>query len=43
MLEIDPRTERRNMLFGLALFALALVLFAGTFLIAYVYLAVAAN
>jgi hypothetical protein len=40
MLEIDPQTERRNMLFGLALFALALVLFAGTFVIAMIYLAV---
>jgi hypothetical protein len=37
----DPEAElaRRNVIFGLALFALVLLLFGGTILVAYVYLA----
>lgn len=36
---IDPETDRRNLLLGWGLFALALLLFAGSFGIALVYLA----
>jgi hypothetical protein len=37
----DPEAElaRRNVIFGLALFGLVLLLFGGTILVAYVYLA----
>lgn len=41
MLEIDPETERKNVLFGLALLGLFVLLFAGTVLVALIYLAVA--
>jgi hypothetical protein len=41
MLEIDPETARKNVLFGLALFGVFLILFAGTILVAIIYLAVA--
>ena len=41
MLEIDPETERKNVLFGLALLAVFIVLFAGTVVVALIYLAVA--
>jgi hypothetical protein len=37
--EVAPEEERGNALFGLGLFALALLLFAGTVAIALVYLA----
>ncbi len=39
---VDPTPElaRRNVLFGLSLFAIALVLFGGTIAIAFIYLAV---
>jgi hypothetical protein len=36
---IDPETERKNMLWGWALFGLFLLLFGGTFLVALLYLA----
>jgi hypothetical protein len=35
---VDPDLERKNMLLGWALFGLAVLLFAGTFLVALVYL-----
>jgi hypothetical protein len=35
---LDPELERRNMRLGWAIFGLFLLLFAGTFLLAYVYL-----
>lgn len=35
---LPPELERRNMRLGLALFALFLVLFAGSFLVALLYL-----
>jgi hypothetical protein len=35
---MDPELERRNLKLGWALFGLFLLLFAGTFLIALVYL-----
>lgn len=38
MLEIDPETARKNMLMGWALFGLFVVLFAGTVLVALLYL-----
>jgi hypothetical protein len=41
VLEIDPETQRRNVLFGLALFGVFVLLFAGTVVVALVYLAVA--
>ena len=41
MLEVDRETERKNLLFGWALFGLSVLLFAGTFLVALIYLAVA--
>jgi len=36
---LDPQLERRNVLFGWALAGLLLLLFAGTFAVAFVYLA----
>ena len=39
--EHDRELAHRNNVFGLALFGLALLLLAGTFLIAFIYLAVA--
>jgi hypothetical protein len=36
--DLDPQLERKNVLTGLALLALALLLFAGTFGIALLYL-----
>jgi hypothetical protein len=36
---MDPELARKNVLFGLALFGLFLLLFAGTFVIGLVYLA----
>jgi hypothetical protein len=39
--EPDAELAHRNNVFGLALFGLFLLLFGGTFLIAFVYLAVA--
>jgi hypothetical protein len=41
VLEIDPETERKNILFGLALFGVFVLLFAGTVVVALIYLAVA--
>jgi hypothetical protein len=41
VLEIDPETERRNVLFGLALLGASVLLFAGTVVVALIYLAVA--
>jgi hypothetical protein len=35
---LDPELERRNMRLGWAIFGLFLLLFAGTFLLAYIYL-----
>jgi hypothetical protein len=35
---LDPELERRNMRLGWAVFGLAFALFAGTFLVALVYL-----
>jgi hypothetical protein len=35
---VDPELERRNLKLGWAIFGLFLLLFAGTFLIALVYL-----
>ena len=37
---IDPGLARKNLLFGLALFGLFLLLFAGTVVVAVIYLAV---
>jgi hypothetical protein len=37
---MPPELARRNVLLGLALFGIFLALFAGTFLVAVVYLAV---
>ncbi len=37
---IDRETARKNLVFGLALFGLFLVLFAGTIVVALIYLAV---
>jgi hypothetical protein len=37
---LDPDLERKNMIFGFALFAVFLVLFAGTIVVAMIYLAV---
>ena len=39
-LEITPQLARKNMVFGLALTALALAIFAATVVIAFIYLAV---
>ena len=41
MLEIDPQTARKNMILGWALFGIFVLLFAGTVVVALVYLAVA--
>ena len=35
---MDPELERKNLLFGWAIFGLFVLLFAGTFLVALVYL-----
>ena len=35
---LDPELERKNMRFGWAILGLFLLLFAGTFLLAYIYL-----
>ena len=40
-LETTPETARRNVLWGLALFGFVVLLFAGTILVALLYLAVA--
>ncbi len=37
---LDPEVERKNVLLGWALFAVFLLLFAGTALVALIYLAV---
>ncbi len=37
----DPQLARKNLRFGLALFALCWLLFAGTVIVALIYLAVA--
>jgi hypothetical protein len=37
---LDPEVERKNMVLGWALFAVFLLLFAGTVLVALIYLAV---
>ncbi len=39
-MELDPATQRKNVIFGLALFALFLLLAAGTVLIAIIWVAV---
>jgi hypothetical protein len=39
-MHVDPETARKNVRFGLLLFGLFLVLFAGTMLVALIYLAV---
>jgi hypothetical protein len=36
---LDPDLERKNLIWGLGLFGLALVLLAGTVLVAFIYLA----
>jgi hypothetical protein len=41
MLEVDEQTARKNVLFGLALFGVFALLFAGTIVVALIYLAVA--
>jgi hypothetical protein len=38
--EADDELAHRNNVFGLALFGLALLILAGTFLVAFIYLAV---
>jgi hypothetical protein len=35
---VDPELERKNLLLGWALFGLFVLLFAGTFLVAIIYL-----
>ena len=40
MLEVDPQTARKNTLFALALAGLFVVLFVGTLVVAFIYLAV---
>jgi hypothetical protein len=35
---LDPELERKNMRYGWAIFGLFLLLFGGTFLLAYIYL-----
>jgi hypothetical protein len=37
--DLTPELERRNMIFGLALFGLVILIFGATVLVAYVYLA----
>jgi hypothetical protein len=39
-MHVDPETARKNIRFALLLFALFLVLFAGTVVVALIYLAV---
>jgi hypothetical protein len=41
VLEVDRETQRKNLLFGWTLFGLSVLLFAGTFVVALIYLAVA--
>jgi hypothetical protein len=41
MLEVDEQTARKNVLFGLVLFGVFVALFAGTIVVAFIYLAVA--
>ena len=41
MLEVDPETQRKNLILGWALFAAFLVLFGGTVAIAFLYLWIA--
>ncbi len=41
MLEVDPQTARKNILLGLALLGVFVALFAGTIVVALIYLAVA--
>jgi hypothetical protein len=36
---LDPETERKNMQLGWAIFGLAVLLFAGTFAVALIYIA----
>ena len=36
---MDPETQRKNMQLGWAVFGLALLLFAGTFAVALIYIA----
>ena len=43
MLEIDPETARKNMRWGLAFLGLFIAVFAGTIVVALLYLAVAGN
>jgi hypothetical protein len=38
-MHVDPELSRKNVKFGLALFALFVLLFAGTVAVAYAYLA----
>ncbi len=40
MLEVDPETARKNLVLGWALFGLFVLLFVGTIVVAFVYLAV---
>ncbi|MDQ2983641.1 MAG: hypothetical protein M3R70_06930 [Actinomycetota bacterium] len=37
--EVDEQLARKNMIWGWSLFALCILIFAGTFAVAYVYLA----
>ena len=41
MLEIDPQTARKNLLWGWALFGVFLLLFGGTIAVAFIYLWIA--
>ena len=41
MLEVDPETARKNLVFGWALFGVFVLLFAGTVVVALIYLSVA--
>ncbi len=41
MLEVDEQTARKNVRLGLALFGVFVLLFAGTIVVALIYLAVA--
>ena len=41
MLEIDPETERKNLILGWALFGVFALLFVGTVAVAFIYLWVA--
>ena len=40
MLEVDPETQRKNMVLGWALFGLFLAIFAATIGVAFAYLAI---